>query len=88
MPEIAFQFVDVSFDHSFVLRKCQSCDHCSFASLNPRDKTLQFANLAGSDFFEPVVKLFSCPDAQHAGKLLNEVVGQVDLWMKVSECEQ
>ena len=72
--EIAFQFVDVSFDHSSVLRKCQSRYHCSFVSLNPCDKTLEFANLARSDFFEPVVKLFSCPCAQHLGKLLNEVV--------------
>ena len=87
-PLDEFQFVDVSFDHSIVLRKCQSCDHCGFVSLNPCDKALQFANPSRSDLFEPVVKLFSCACAQHASKLLNQVVGQVDLWMKVSQREE
>jgi hypothetical protein len=86
--EIAFQFVDFSFDDSIVLRKCQSCYHRCFVSLNPYDKALQCANLARSDFFEPVVKLFSGTCAQHPGKLQNQVIGQVDFRMKVSKRDE
>ena len=58
-------------------------------SLNPCDKALQFANLAGFHASKPVVKLFSGTRLQHVSKLLDQFICLIDFGMqrpKQSKC--
>jgi len=68
--------------------KRKTCDDRRFVSFNTHNKALEFADLAGSDWLKPSVELFACARAQHLGKLLNEVVGQIDFWMKLPKRDE
>src|SRR5258708_40343806 len=41
--------------------------------------------MAGSDLLQPRIELLACACAQHQGKLLHKVVGQIDLWMQAAK---
>ena len=56
----------------------QSYHHGCFVSLNTENKSLQFADLADSHPFEPVVELFSRACAQHVSKLLDQLIRLID----------
>jgi hypothetical protein len=87
-PFDQLQFVDVALNQSVVLGEGQSCRHCSLVSLNTGSKPLQFTNLARSGLLKPSVQPFSGTRAQHLGKLLNEVVSQLNLWIELSEGDE
>src|SRR5712692_5571357 len=79
------QFVDFPLNQFIVLGKREACHHSGFVSFNTQNKALEFADLAGSDFLKPGVKLFAAASAQHLCKLLNEVVGQVCFWLALAK---
>jgi hypothetical protein len=85
---IEFELIDFSFNQSVVLGKRKTCYDRRFVSFNTHNKALSFADLAGSDLLKPSVELFACAHAQHLGKLLNEVVGQIDFWMKLPKRDE
>src|SRR3954447_7335368 len=87
-PFDEFQFIHFTFHQTIILRQSESCNDCWLIPFDTQDKALQFADLADSDFFKPSVELLSGTHVQHLSKLLNEVVGQIDFWMKVSEHDQ
>jgi hypothetical protein len=87
-PFDQFQLVDMTLNQSIVLGEGQPCHHCGLVSLNTGSKPLQFTNLARFDLLKPGVQPFSGACPQHLGKLLNQVVGQLNLWVKVSEGDE
>ena len=78
----------MTFNQSIVLGEGQSSHHCGLVSLNTGSKPLQFTNLACSGPFKPSVQPFSSTCTQHLGKLLNQVVGQLNLWIELSEGDE
>src|SRR5258708_55367 len=87
-PFDQLQLVDMSLNQSIVLGESQSCHHCGLVSLNAPSKPLQFTNLARSSILKPSVQPFSGTRAEHPGKLLNQVIGQFNLWIELSECDE
>ncbi len=81
-----FELVHFPLNQPIVLRKRESGSHRCFVSFHTSNKTLEFANLAGSYPFESVVELFPCARAQHLSELLNQLVGQLRL--RVQRLEQ
>jgi hypothetical protein len=87
-PFDQLELVDMALNQSIVLGKSQPCRHCGLVSLNTGSKPLQFTNLARSGLLKPSVQPFSGPCTQHLGKLLNQGVGQLNLWIEVSEGDE
>jgi hypothetical protein len=63
-----------SLDYPVVLGKSQSCYDRRFVALNPCYKALEFANPAGVDGSEPLIKLFTLAAMENPPKLLNELI--------------
>jgi hypothetical protein len=80
-----FQFIHFSFDQTIILRESEPCNNGWLIPFNTHGKALQFMNLADFCFLKPSVELVSPTCVQHLGKLLNEVVGEIDFWMKLSK---
>lgn len=64
-----FELVHFPLNQPIVLRKRESGLHRCFVSFHTSNKTLEFANLAGSYPFEPVVELFPCARAHQSPRI-------------------
>src|SRR6266849_1117688 len=82
-----FPLVDISLNDPIALGSRQACLHRRFIAFDSRDETLEFGDLASYSFGQPGIKIFPCACAQHLGKLLNEIIRQVQFWMALAELE-
>src|SRR5690242_15587594 len=80
-----FQFVDLSLNESVAFDPRQARLHCRFLAFNAQHETEEGADLAAPDLLSPGIELLASPRAQHLDKLLDQVIGRIDLWMKLSE---
>lgn len=74
-PFDQLELIHFSLNQAVVLRESQTCYNGCFVPLDPLDKTLEFAYLAGSTFRQPGIKLLTLPMMKEAPKFLDELIG-------------
>ena len=79
------QLVDFTLDDPIAFGPRQARLHCRFLAFNAQHETEEGADLAAPDLLSPGIELLASPRAQHLDKLLDQVIGRIDLWMKLSE---
>lgn len=83
-----FQLGHVSLNHAVIDPPGEASSHGIFVFLDSRGKRLEFRQLAACYLVKPGIEVFSSAGAQHLGKLLNQVIGQIDLWVKLTKFGQ
>src|SRR6266702_5573225 len=85
---MSFNLLTFPVSQTIVLGKRESCNHSQFISLDPQSKALEFLEVAVRYLGQPIIELFSCACAQHACKLLDQLIGQIGLWVKLPEQQE
>ena len=83
-----FQFRDVSLDHPVIDPPGEASSHGVFIFLDPRGKGLEFGKVTVFYLGQPGIKVLSRAAAQHLRKLLNQVIGQIDFWVDLTEFDE
>ena len=76
----------MSFDHAVIDPPGEPRSHGSFVFLYSSSKGLEFGKGAVFHLLKPGIKEFSRAVASHLGRLLHQVIGQIDLWVNLTEC--
>ena len=74
-----FQFGHMAFDHAIVDPPGEAIFHGIFVFLDSSGKRLDFRKLAVCYLVKPGIEVLSRASAQHLGKLLHQVIGQINL---------
>lgn len=88
LPFDEFQFGDVALYHAVVDPPGEAIFHGLFVFFDSSSERLEFGKLAPCYLLQPGIKACSCAIAQHLGKLLNQVIGQIDLRVKLTKFGQ
>src|SRR5258707_3955727 len=80
-----FQLGHLSLDHPVIDPPGETSSHGIFAFLDPNSKALEFGKLTALHLLKPAIKAFSAAGAQHQGKLLHQVVGQMQFCLDLAE---
>ena len=88
LPFDELQLRHVTLDHPVTDPPGETSSHGIFVFLDRSPKGLQFGKFAAGYLGQPGVEAFSSAVAQHLGKLLNQVIGQLDLRVKLTKLSQ
>ncbi len=80
-----FQLGHVSLNHAVIDPPGQTSSHGIFVFLDSSGKRLEFRQLAACYLVKPSIEVLSRAGAQHLGKLLHQVIGQIDLRVKLTK---
>ena len=83
-----FQLGHVSLDHAVIDPPGETSSHRIFVFLDPSGKGLQFGKIAAFHLVKPGIEVLSRAGAQHLGKLLNQVIGQINFRVDLTELAQ
>ena len=85
---MSFSLVTWTRDHPIVDPASETSSHGLFVFLDSSGKGLEFRKVAICYLVKPGIEVLSSTGAQHLGKLLNQVIGQIDLWVKLTKLGQ
>ncbi len=85
LPFDQFQLGHMSFNHAVIDPPGETSSHSLFVFLYPNSKGLQFGKFASFHLGKPGIEVFSGAGAQHLGKLLNQVIGQINFWVNLTK---
>src|SRR5450755_3989020 len=88
LPFDQFQLGHVPLNHAITDPPGKTSLHRVFVFLYPCCKGLQLWKVATFYLIKPVIKALSSTGAQHVGKLLNQVIGQINFWVDVTEFDK
>jgi hypothetical protein len=74
-----FELGHVALDHAVADPPGESGSHRVFVFLDPSSKGLEFGKVAAFYLGQPGIKLLSRAGAHHPRKLLDQIIGQIDL---------
>jgi len=80
-----FQLSYLPFDHAIIDPPGETISHRVFVFLDPSSKGLKFRKGAALHLGKPGIKTLSGTRAQHLCKLLNEIIGLIDLRMELAK---
>ncbi|SRR6266487_3629298 len=83
-----FELGHVAFDYAIVDPPGETSSHRIFVFLDPSSKGLEFGKLAAFYLVQPGIEALSSACAQHVGKLLNKIIGQIDFCVDLTELDQ
>src|SRR5713226_2498932 len=73
-----FQLRHVTLDHAVIDPPGETSSHGIFVFLHSSSKGLEFGKVAAFHLGQPGIEVLSCACAQHLGKLLNQLISQID----------
>jgi len=88
LPFDQFQLGDVFLDHPIIDPPGEPGSHRLFVFLYSNSKGLEFGKVAALHLSQPWIEEFSLAAAQHLRKLLNQVISQIDLRVKLTKLGQ
>src|SRR5712692_1835747 len=83
-----FQLGYVAFHHAITDPPGQTSSHRIFVFLNSRGKGLEIGKFAALHLSQPDIEVLCSACAQHLGKLLNQVIGQINFRVDLTECDE
>ena len=83
-----FQLGHVSLDHAIIDPPGEASSHRVLVLLYSRSKRLEFGKFAAFHLIKPAIKGLCSAGAQHLGKVLNQIIGPIDLWVDLTEFGQ
>src|SRR6266700_8278145 len=81
-----FQLGHVSLDHAVIDPPGETSSHGVFVFLHSSSKRLEFRKFAAFHLIKPGIEMLSSACAQHLGKLLNQIISQIDFRADQTEC--
>src|SRR5262245_30704354 len=79
------QLVHMAFNHAVIDPPGEASSHCLFVFLDRSSKRLEFGELAACYLGQPNIEEFSRASTRHLSELLNEVIGPIDLRVKLTK---
>jgi len=83
-----FEFGHMTFSHAVIDPPGETGSHRIFVFLDASSKGLKFGKFAAFHLGQPGIEMLSRPRAQHLGKLLHQIIGQINFWVALTELDQ